>query len=105
MITHLGKGKTRRIFDDLDIASVDKIEIEADDLAREGLIPGKVWDDSLARFIHSEELVTKLASDLEISPAIIAGRIRFDVNNFIIFNDLVGQGEVRKHFPEIYFGY
>ena len=37
------------------------------------------------------------ASNCAISPAIIAGRIRFEERNFWLITDLVGQGGVRDH--------
>jgi HTH-type transcriptional regulator/antitoxin HigA len=41
---------------------------------------------------------------LRINPAIIAGRIRKEANNYAILVDLVGSGGVRKLFPEVNFG-
>jgi HTH-type transcriptional regulator/antitoxin HigA len=99
IMRHLKKGKIENIFDDLDADSRNEIEIEADTLSGEALISSKEWDQALPRFIQSEETIKIFASQLQISPAIVAGRIRHDSKNYTIFNDLLGQGEVRKHFP------
>jgi HTH-type transcriptional regulator/antitoxin HigA len=104
VIKHLRKGKLHSIFDDLDEASEDKIEREADALAREALIPSTAWDHALARYVQSEESIRVFAAELGISPAIVAGRIRHEANNYVILNDLVGQGEVRRHFQGPDFG-
>ena len=103
-IKHLRKGKIEGIFDDMDESDTKKIESEADSLASEALIPQEVWSRSLARYVRSPETIEALAEKLSISPAIIAGRIRYEAKNYVILNDLVGQGEVRKYFPEAGFG-
>ncbi len=104
VIKHLRTSRLVRIFDDLDSESTDKLEHEADSLAREAFISQNTWDRALPRYVRSSESVMEMAEELHISPAIIAGRIRYESNNYIILNDLTGQGEVRKHFPEVSFG-
>jgi HTH-type transcriptional regulator/antitoxin HigA len=103
VINHLQKGKLESIFDDLEVANNEKIELEADMFAGEELIQQTEWNFSLARYTRSKESVIDFANKLGISPAIVAGRIRHEANNYIILNELVGQGEVRKHFPEVIF--
>ncbi|MDR3575995.1 MAG: XRE family transcriptional regulator [Anaerolineaceae bacterium] len=104
IIKHLRKGKLERIFDDLDIVDTERTELEAEEFAGEALIPTNKWNLSLAPFIRSEDSVKEFAEELGINPAIVAGRIRHDANNFIILNELIGKGGVRKHFPDVIFG-
>ena len=108
IIKHLRRSKLEGIFDDFDSISTDtltkRLEDEANSLAGEALIPEEIWDYALARFVRTPEAVIEMAEELNISPAIVAGRIRHESNNYIILNDLVGQGEVRKHFPGAGFG-
>jgi len=104
VVKHLRKGRVQGIFDDLDISDIDGAEHEADSLAGEALIPSEVWNRALARYVRSSESVVALASDLKISPAIVAGRIRHEAGNYMILNELVGQGEVRRLFSEAGFG-
>lgn len=104
VIKHLRRPVLTGIFDDLESSSTDKLELEADALAGEALIPEEVWSRALAHYVRSPESVIELSKELHISPAIIAGRIRFEANNYIILKDLIGQGEVRKQFPEATFG-
>ena len=104
VVKHLRKGKMRQIFDDLDATGVDVIETEADELARDTLLPPSAWEHALARYVQTPELVHALADELGISPTIIAGRIRKEANNYVILSELVGQREVRRHFPDIHFG-
>jgi HTH-type transcriptional regulator/antitoxin HigA len=104
VINHLHKDKFESIFDDLDVENYEKIELEADRLAGEALIQESEWSLSLARYTRSKEAVIDFSEKLGISHAIVAGRIRREANNFIILNELVGQGEVRKHFRDVFFG-
>jgi HTH-type transcriptional regulator/antitoxin HigA len=100
---HLKKGTLEDIFDDLE-AKPDDLEREADDLACEVLIPANLWNTALARYVRSEGAVKALAAQMKISPSIVAGRIRNEAGNYVILGNLVGQGEVRKLFPEVHFG-
>ena len=94
---HLHKGKIEGIFDDLD-AEANDIEQEADTLAGEALVPESEWHTALARYVRSENSINELADKLGISPAIIAGKIRREADNYTILVDMVGQGEIRKLF-------
>ncbi len=104
IVQHLKKGKIDRFFDNFDEAGKQQIEIEADRFSQESLLPTKIWDQAICRFVQTEESVMLLAEEIGIHPSIIAGRIRFEANNYMILNDLVGQGEVRKKFPNVLFG-
>jgi HTH-type transcriptional regulator/antitoxin HigA len=103
VIKHLRKSKKEEIFDDLD-AEPDALEGEADKFAGQMLIPDQVWEKALARYVRSKDSIISLAKEQQIHPAIIAGRIRNEAKNHVILNELVGQGQVRKHFPQINFG-
>jgi len=111
---HLKKGSIEDIFDEAFSATEglvdnsgtasDEIEQEADQLAGEALIPGEAWNTALARFIQTEQSVRSFAAEMRISPAIVAGRVRREANNWIILGNLVGQGQVRRLFPDVRFG-
>lgn len=100
---HLSKGKLEDIFDDLD-APPDKLELETDSLAASALIPANDWEIALARYVRTEDSITSFAAKHRIHPAIVAGRIRKEADNYTILTDLVGSGKVRSLFPEIQFG-
>jgi len=106
---HLQKGKVENIFDDLppdtDTNFDDEIEKEADNLANELLLPSTVWEKAIPRYVRSTQSVLSFASKMDISPAIVAGRIRREANNYVILKDLIGQGEVRKQFSGVNFGF
>ena len=91
--------KTEMIIDDLDQSSEsDPIEKEADNLATELLVPQKEWQSSEAYHFGSAISVLELAEKLRIHPAIVAGKIRHQENNYRKLNNFVGHGEVRRMF-------
>jgi HTH-type transcriptional regulator/antitoxin HigA len=100
---HLRKGVVEDVFDDLD-AEGDELEKETDKVAGDLLLPEKAWETALARYVRSEESVTGLAEERGINPAIIAGRIRHEADNYVILQGMVGQGAVRRLFPSVPFG-
>ena len=102
LVLHLGSDNDQ-FFDDLE-AAADGIESEADRFASEALLPNDVWETSVARYVRTAESVEDLAHDLGISPALVAGRIRKESENYMILNELVGIGEVRNQFAEVKFG-
>jgi HTH-type transcriptional regulator / antitoxin HigA len=93
------------IIDDLDLrandsAPEDKIEKEADEMAREALISSKVWKKHTFKNKVNAAEVVALAERLKIHPAIIAGRVRHERNNYKLLSRTVGSKQVRKHFAE-----
>ena len=84
------------ILDDLDVASSEAIETEADTFARNALIPPAMWKhvdkDS------STEEVLEAAKKAGVHPAIAAGRWRFEHSDYRRFSKLIGRGEVKSAF-------
>ena len=94
-------GDIAAIYDDLDVEdSTNSNEQEADHIAGEALIPEAEWKKSPASSLRTPDAVHHLASRLRIHPAIVAGRIRHHYKSYRVLNRLVGQGEVRRLFPE-----
>jgi HTH-type transcriptional regulator / antitoxin HigA len=93
------------IIDDLDLLQYDDkkedtLERQADTLAQEALIPSESWAklDLSNNSAPALFQILELAGNLKINPAIIAGRIRYETNNYKKFSNLLGHGGVRKHF-------
>lgn len=107
-LAHVAKHLTvskRIIIDDLDLqghdaASEDKIEKEADKMARAGLIPRTTWEKNLIEGKVTAAKVYALAEKLKVHPAIIAGRVRFERNNYKLLSKHIGSKQIRRHFPE-----
>lgn len=103
IILHLGKNDHRLFIDDMDVRIPESkqnksLEEEADSLAMESLIPDEIWDSSAAKKNPIKKNVLALSEELRIHPACIAGRIRFENNNFKLLSRLVGSGKIRKIF-------
>jgi len=99
---HLSKNK-KIIIDDFDMRklekdSLDRTEKEADELASSSMFPDKYWERLKSMEIISLKEIKDAAEQFKINPAIIAGRIRFERNNYHLFTKLIGQGTVRKMF-------
>jgi len=99
-VAHIWKHvvKDEAFLDDLDASSEDRREAEANRLAREAFIPRVIWRRSEAYLSPSKESIEKLARELRIHPAIIAGRLRRETSNYSAFSELVGQHQVRSSF-------
>jgi HTH-type transcriptional regulator / antitoxin HigA len=92
---HLNEG-TQVIIDDLDVKTSEAIELEADEFARNALLPPKIWAKYALRDLSVED-VEEAAAAAFVHPAIVAGRWRWDTGDYRRFSKLLGHGEVRKH--------
>ena len=103
IVLHLGEGADAgsAYYDDLDVGGgEDPREYEADAFARESLIPDKVWLASPASKVRAPSAIVQLAAQLNIHPAIVAGRVRHQYKDYRVFGDLIGGGRVRQLFPD-----
>jgi HTH-type transcriptional regulator/antitoxin HigA len=108
-LAHVGRhmtGKSTDPFvDDLSMRGVkgarrDDKEQEADEWAENGLIPEEVWNTSRVKDDPSPLAVVELAQHLNVHPAIIAGRIRYETGNYRLLSHFVGTGAVRQQLFE-----
>ena len=77
--------------------NTDEIEMEANQFALNSFIKRRVWNTSPLRFGRSDNAqVIRFAKEHSIHPAIVAGRIRKETNNYRLYNDLINQVDVRK---------
>lgn len=73
-------------------------EREADEGAREALIPADAWLEADLLSSPTMEAALALADKLRIHPAIVAGRVRFDTGNWRLLSSI--KGEVRCQFQD-----
>jgi HTH-type transcriptional regulator/antitoxin HigA len=95
---HIDQEKGALFFDDLSKKGNDKCEKEADAFASEALIPAVRWKSARLNRQSSPQAVKAFAEALRISPAIPAGRIRFESGNFSLFKPQIGMGKLRPMF-------
>lgn len=106
-LSHIARHYGKEIscfYDDLEVEDGSAVEKEADELAGEVMIPASSWAVSPAARLRTPEAATHLAKQLNIHPAIVAGRMRKHFNSYHILNQLVGHGLVRKYFPGVNWG-
>lgn len=77
----------------------DDRERGADDLAREALIPESKWHSSPAKILPSAIAAESLANELNIHPAIVAGRMRYEDESYTHLSKMVNNAKVRNLFP------
>ena len=105
-LAHVGRHgdiEDNQFVDDMTLRNVkgiaeDSTEVEADEWAEDALIPRDVWADCPVRDDPTPMSVIQLATWLEIHPAIVAGRVRYERGNYRLLSQFVGSGQVRKHF-------
>ena len=100
---HMDHDRGSAFIDDLTLRTVDGTqedprEIQADEWAEEALIPRALWNTSTVRERPTAMAVMHLATALQVHPAIVAGRIRYERRNYRLLSQFVGIGEVRRQF-------
>lgn len=80
----------------IDKESTETVEKEANRLARDLLISRSDWRSASFRQMPTKAGILAFADELQIHPAIVAGRIQKEQENYAIFSDLVGRGTVRE---------
>ena len=95
---HIRLGEYTAIFDDNDSPAADKVEQDADYFAQEALIPEANWNLAVSRFTRNEKAVLNDAKRFGVAPAVIAGRVRREANDYTLLRTLVGNGDVRRQF-------
>jgi HTH-type transcriptional regulator/antitoxin HigA len=95
---HLDKDGIEVFFDDLTEKGKTECENEADAFASDALIPDSKWKGAGLTKHSSPFDVYCLAASLRISPAIPAGRLRFEAHDYTLFKNMIGTGKVRTMF-------
>jgi len=100
---HLSKDTTNIILDEIEqhrmgIGRQDKKEEEADKMAQNALIPKKYWEQVDLGVKDLSKEVMNLADQLKIHPAIVAGRIRFEMKNYRILSQFICSNKVSSLF-------
>lgn len=95
---HLDNDDWFLFFDDLDCLEENGVESEADSFASEVLISQTKWQKSGLNGLSTNAEVKAFAESQRIHPAIPAGRIRREQNNYKLLTRLIGNGEARKLF-------
>lgn len=80
---HLRNDKDKRFMDLTIKQNLDKYETEADNFAQQKLIPKDVWQDILDNHLPlNDEKIKALGDKHKINPAILLGRICYEMNYY-----------------------
>lgn len=79
---------------------INSIENEADQMAREALVPSSKWESSPAKLIPSPMAAQSLANELDVHVAIVAGVMRYEHKNFYYLNKIVNSYKVKVYFSK-----
>ena len=98
------KDDEQAFFDDIESGQSnanDSREVEANAFAQEMFIPKHIWEQEGPSLLASSEEreILALAETMEISPAIVAGRIRWETGDYKRHIRLVVHSKVRNLFP------
>ena len=103
VVLHLAKGVDRAFFDETDGQDHgDPEEKAANEFARNTLVSLQYWQKNCVphlTYMSNDDVITH-AAELEISPAILAGRVRWETDNYEKFSDLIGRNMVREQFAD-----
>ncbi|WP_208728376.1 hypothetical protein, partial [Oceanidesulfovibrio indonesiensis] len=77
-----------------------RLRLRLDVLARDAVVPIEIWQGHKVTKVKSpkKEHIIDLASQMEVHPALIAGRVRYERGRYNILSNLVGNGEFKKLF-------
>lgn len=84
------------ILDDIDIDIDELVEHEANRLASSSLISRSAWRSCQAMYSQQEEEVLAFAEKVGVHPAIVAGRIRNELNRHDLFSRIINEVNVRE---------
>lgn len=87
------------ILDDMESEALSEIEVEANRLAADAIVPRKIWNKadihrSLGFGDHTGLL--NLAHQAMVHPALVAGLLRRKNNNYTLFSKLINEIDTRK---------
>jgi len=83
------------IFDDLETDSEEMVEIHANRLAKDSFVERYLWRNCGAKYDKSDEVVIAFSKKIGIHPAIVAGMLQKEFNEFQIFRKIVDEVNVR----------
>ncbi len=84
------------IFDDLETDSDELVEVQANRLAKDSFVERHLWRNCEPKYDKSDAVVIKFSKEIGIHPAIVAGMLQKELNEFHIFRKIVDDVDVRK---------
>jgi len=83
------------IFDDLETDSEEVAEKQANRLAKDSFVERHLWRNCEPKYDKSDGAVIKFSKKIGIHPAIVAGMLQKELNEFRMFRKIVDEVDVR----------
>jgi HTH-type transcriptional regulator / antitoxin HigA len=98
---HMDRDGDMSFVDDLTLRNMEggrrgPKEAQADEWMEEALVPREIWETSEVKQNPTPMSVVNLSKALQIHPAIVAGKVRYEKRNYRLLSHFVGTGEVRR---------
>lgn len=97
LILHSGELQVP-IVDDLEEESSELVEKQANKLAKELLIPRHIWRNCACKYNKNESVLLEFASQNKIHPAIVAGLLRYELNDYSLYSRIINSIDTREIF-------
>jgi HTH-type transcriptional regulator/antitoxin HigA len=92
-------GPNQAFADDFSVRDdLEDVEVEANLAAADAAIPRAKWKRSEASKWPTATNIERIAREAGVHPSIVAGRVRYERNDYTLFGKLIGQGQVAKLF-------
>ncbi|MBQ7590491.1 MAG: ImmA/IrrE family metallo-endopeptidase [Verrucomicrobia bacterium] len=94
VILHL-KDENTSFFDDTadeKKGSIEDIEKQANKEAQNALFPSQIWN----QYRSGNDTVSDLSNKLQVAPSIIAGRIRFEAQDYQYYSNVTHKNDIRE---------
>jgi len=86
----------RPIFDDLEENNDDLIELQANRLAKSSFVRNSDWRNCEPKYNKGDDVLIKFSESIGVHPAIIAGMLRREDNNYTMYSKIVNAIDVRE---------
>lgn len=84
------------IFDDLEEINEEVEEVKASRLAKESFVERYLWRNCPGKYDRNNQAIIEFAHMIGIHPAIVAGMLQKELNEYRIFRDIVDQVNIRE---------
>jgi len=92
---HLDKIETP-ILEDLETDSEDRIEVEANRIAKNSIVSKYLWRNCEVKYKSNKETLEKFANEIGVHKALIAGLLRKESGNYELFSKEVTEVNIRN---------
>lgn len=91
---HLSSEHPALLDPEIERRKTSKVEMEADRFALDTCIPPEVWEREV-KPLHYAKDIRAMAGKLRLHPAILAGRLRHEANDYRLHRTLIGNKQAR----------